>query len=337
MFSAALKYCSYSLLLLCLSNSVFGAAAINKVPASKAPPKPVCVAMRGKAPVKIESRCFKFEHQGLARTYRQYVPKVLPKKPLSLLLVLHGGGDSGSGIEGISMGKFNRIADKRGVIVLYPDGIDRTWNDRRESNTQGDAARVNDVDFLRALIADVSSRYSVDSKRIYVTGLSNGGLMTLRLACDAADVFTAVAAVAANLSLDLARECQPSRMISIAMFNGTDDPLMPWLGGEIALPGTRQGEVLSTQESFERWALIGDCAIPTTHMERDRIPDDGTKLVRHVARECKNGREVRLFEILGGGHTWPNGHAYLGRRVIGKVSREFDASEEIWSFFASRR
>jgi polyhydroxybutyrate depolymerase len=294
--------------------------------------------MRGKSPVKIESRCLRFDHAGTIRTYRQYIPKVLPKKSLSLLLVLHGGGDSGSGIESISTGKFNRIADKSGVVVLYPDGVDRTWNDRRhDANTQQDSTPVDDVEFLRALVADVSSRYAIDSKRIYATGLSNGGLMTLRLACDAADVFSAVAAVAANFSVDLARECRPSRMISVAMINGTDDPMMPWLGGDIVLFGSRQGEVLSTQESFERWALIGDCAIPTTHMERDRIPEDGTKLVRHVARECKNGSEVRLFEILGGGHTWPNGHPYLGRRVIGKVSREFDASEEVWSFFASRR
>jgi polyhydroxybutyrate depolymerase len=156
------------------------------------------------------------------------------------------------------------------------------------------------------------------------------------LACDAADVFAAIAPVAANLSVELAHDCKPSRMISIAIFNGTDDPMMPWLGGDLKVPGTRQGKVISTQDTFELWARIGDCALPITHMERNRVADDNTSLVRHVAHECKNNSEVRLYEILNGGHTWPSGYQYLGQRVIGNVSREINASEEIWRFFAEQ-
>jgi len=161
--------------------------------------------------------------------------------------------------------------------------------------------------------------------------------MAFRLACDAADIFAAVAPVAANLSVELARDCKPSRMISIAMINGTDDPMMPWLGGDIKIPGTRQGKVLSTQDTFEQWTRVGDCALPITHMERNRATDDETSLVRHVAHECRNNSEVRLYEILGGGHTWPSGNQHLAPRMAGKVSSELNASDEIWKFFAAHR
>ena len=160
--------------------------------------------------------------------------------------------------------------------------------------------------------------------------------MAFRLACDAADVFTAVAPVAANLSVELARDCKPSRMISIAMINGTDDPLMPWLGGDIKVLGVEHGAVLSTQESFEHWTEFGDCANSNSHMQRNTARDDGTSLVRHTARECNNRSEVRLYEIIGGGHTWPGGYSYVAPRIVGRVSQELKASEEIWSFFAER-
>jgi polyhydroxybutyrate depolymerase len=171
--------------------------------------------------------------------------------------------------------------------------------------------------------------------------------MSFRLACDASDLFTAIAPVAANFSVELAAECQPARMIPIAIINGTDDPMMPWLGGEIKVIGVRRGEVLSAQDSFERWASIGDCALPNTHMQFDRdarqkttsmsptkSAPKATTVIRHVARDCTNFSELRLYEIIGGGHTWPGGHQYQGERIVGRVSHELNASDEIWKFFA---
>jgi polyhydroxybutyrate depolymerase len=320
---------------LLLSASMANAATPQPKSAVKAAAKPDCVAVRGKSPIKIESRCMRLDFNGVTRTYRLYKPKELSKSPMALLLALHGGDDSGSGMEALTLGQFNRLADTQRAIVVYPDGVNRNWNDARANTRTATAVdEVNDVEFLRALIAHIATQYAINPGRIYATGIANGGLMAFRLACDAADVFAAVATVAANFPVELARNCQPSRMISIAMVNGTDDPMMPWLGGDINVLGTRRGEVLSTQDTFEQWNHIGDCAIPITHMERDRVADDGTSLVRHVAHECKNNSEVRLYEILGGGHTWPSGYAYRGPRIIGKVSRELQASDELWRFFA---
>jgi len=110
------------------------------------------------------------------------------------------------------------------------------------------------------------------------------------------------------------------------------DPIMPWIGGEIKVLWNRRGEVLSAQESFERWVKIGDCALPVTHMPKNQSADDGTSLVRHVARECKDGGEVRLYEILGGRAYVAGGSAYLTEKLVGKVSHELNASEEILEF-----
>ena len=292
-----------------------------------------CMSMRGRSTVKIESRCMNMQFEGETRTYRIYKSKASHKSTAPVLLVLHGGGGSGSSMEGLTLGQFNRIADKHGVIVVYPDGVGRSWNDgRSDLKTKAVREGIDDVGFLRALVAHIAEHEAVNSNRIYATGISNGGLMSYRLACDAADFVAAVAPVAANLSVELAAECRPSRMAPIAIIEGTDDPLMPWVGGEIKVLWSRHGQVLSAQESFERWIKLGDCALPITHAAHDRIANDGTSVIRHVARECTDGAEVRLYEILGGGHTWPSGSPYLGARIVGKVSHELNASEEIWSF-----
>jgi polyhydroxybutyrate depolymerase len=323
-----------------------GIAAVLSVPAPQAygkEAKPVqCLSARGRSPHKTESLCMRLELNGATRTYRLYKPRVpaAPKNakpkvtPMPVLLVLHGNGGSGSTMEQMTLGQLNRIADKRSVIVVYPDGIDRNWN---VIDTDG----VDDIAFLRAVVDDVEKRQPVtrpvDRQRIYATGFSTGGLMAHRLACDAADFVTAVAPVAANFPVELARRCRPSRTVPISAFNGADDPLMPWLGGEIEVAANRRSTVLSAQETFERWAQLGDCALPNTHMQFRDKSAKGTAVIRHVARDCIEGTEVRLYEIVGGGHSWPSGYQYLSERVAGKVSRDLNASTTIWEFLAKFR
>jgi polyhydroxybutyrate depolymerase len=308
-------------------------ATAGSIAALPTPPaKPIqCVAPQSKTPFKVESRCFSVQIGLELRTYRLYKPKVIGNNALPVILVLHGGGGSGSSMEGLTLGQFNRVADRRGLLVVYPDGAGRSWNDARSAAVPDQA---DDVAFLRTIIDKLTEQYSVDRKKIYATGMSNGGLLAYRLACDAADFVAAVAPVAANLTIELAAECRPSRPVPMAIVNGTDDPMMPWVGGEMKVLNGRRGAVLSAQESFERFSHLGDCALPITHSPRDQNPNDGTSVIRHRARECTNGGEVRLYEVLGGGHTWPGGSSYLGARVVGKVSSEINAGDEIWSFLS---
>jgi polyhydroxybutyrate depolymerase len=311
-------------LALCLLHPAMGRAA------------PECLSIRSRFRGTLETRCESIEFGRLTRTYRIYVP-ANPHNPAPLILVLHGGGGSGSGQEMMTKQRINRIADREGLIVVYPDGVGRNWNDGRH-DLRAEAAKkdVDDVGFLRELIRVLSARFHVDSKRVYATGMSNGGFMSFRLACDAADVIAAVAPVAANLPAELAPDCKPAQPIPVAMFSGTDDPIVPWNGGSVSVFGMKRGQTLSAVQTFETWSKLDGCRKSSTGEPVDRVVADGTSLLLHTRTDCNGGAEVRLYEIRGGGHAWPGGVPYLGERLVGRVSSEIDASDEVWSFFSRR-
>ena len=296
--------------------------------------RPQCGDARAQKKAAVEARCDVLEYAGVTRTYRIYAPKA-PRKSPAVVLALHGGDGSSGGMESMTRKQFNRLADRFGFLVVYPDGVDHNWNDSRD-NPPNAAKENDDIGFLRALIDRIGERYAINRQRIFATGFSNGGLMAYRLACDAADLFAAIAPVAANITTQLAGSCRPARPISVLIINGHEDPIMPWTGGDIEARAHRSGIVNSAQESFELFAKLDDCAQPISHNPINKDSRDGTALMRHVARDCQNNAEVRLYEIIGGGHAWPGGAPYLNERTAGKVSRELNASEEIWSFFSRR-
>ena len=295
-----------------------------------------CVASRGiQLRGKVESRCETLAFGGLKRSYRIYVP-AHPANPAPVVFVLHGGGGSGSGQELITKAGFNRIADREGIIVLYPDGVGRGWNDGR-SDIHSTSARkdVDDVGYLEALLESVAARYAVDRRRVFATGMSNGGFMSYRLACDAANTFLAIAPVVAGLSVDLGPRCKPARPVSVAILNGTDDPLVPWNGGKVSVFGMTRGETWSAMRTYEKWIDLDGCKVRFDEPEVNKVADDETSLKRHRAVNCAAGTEVRLYEIRGGGHNWPRGAHYLGAAFVGRITQEFDGDAEIWSFFKS--
>lgn len=290
-----------------------------------------CESVPRRQAASLEAICYALEHDGLERHLRVYRPDG-HDGPLPLLLVLHGGGGSAGNMEWLTANGFDRIADRDGLLVVYPEGIGNSWNDGR-SDLRAEATRrgIDDVAFLRALPAALAERFPVDLTRVYATGISNGGMMSFRLACDAADIFAAVAPVTANLAAELAPACAPARPIPIAIVNGTEDPLVPWDGGQIRVLLARRGEVLSTAATLDRWRELNNCGDVRTNPFTDDVADDATRLRRHLAL-CADGTELLLFEIEGGGHTWPGGVQYLPQLLVGRTSRELTASEAIWSF-----
>jgi polyhydroxybutyrate depolymerase len=299
--------------------------------------KEACLSARGRSHGKLETKCESLGYGGRERTYQLYLPARL-HEPAPLLFVLHGGGGSGANMALMSRQTFNRIADRDGVIVVYPDGVGRNWNDGR-SGVRSPAMKenVDDVGFLRALVRELSTRHRVDTKRIYSTGISNGGFMSFRLACEAADLFAAVAPVAATLSEDLGPRCRPSQPVSVAILNGTDDPIVPWAGGQISALGIKRGVVWSTDKTLDTWATLDGCREKSDDQVIDKVADDGTSVILHIRSQCRAGSEVRLYEIRGGGHTWPSGEKYLTEGLVGKVSQELDGAEEIWRFLSAHR
>jgi polyhydroxybutyrate depolymerase len=270
---------------------------------------------------------------GLQRTYNIHIGSSYDKtRPTPLLIVLHGGGGTGQGMT--KLANFNAIADRENFIIVYPDGFENHWNDGRGVQWQAQIENVDDVGFISALIDHLSDELNIDAKRVYVTGISNGGMMSHRLGCELSQKITAIAPVASNIPVNMASIWAPSRPVSVLIINGTEDPLVPWAGGEIRLGRNTFGIVLSVSDTVKFWVGKDQCSpSPTITQLSDKDPSDGTTVRKEVYGGCENGAEVVLYAVEGGGHTWPGGLQYLPESIIGRTSRDFDASEVIWQFF----
>jgi polyhydroxybutyrate depolymerase len=271
---------------------------------------------------------------GLERTYTVHISSSYDKTtPTALLIVLHGGGGSGQGMNALT--HFNTIADREKFIVVYPDGYENNWNDGRDvQRYYAQKQNIDDVGFISALIDHLSQEFNVDAKRIYVTGISNGAMMSNRLGCELAQKLAAIAPVAGSIPVNIAPTCAPSRPLSVLIINGTEDPLVPWAGGEVHLGPLEFGEVLSVENTVKFWVTNDKCASPPIVTQLpDKDPSDGTTVRTETYGGCQDNTEVVLYAVEGGGHTWPGGLQYAPEWRIGRTSRDFDASEVIWQFF----
>ena len=271
---------------------------------------------------------------GLTRSYSLYVPPAL-QSPRTLVVMLHGGGGSGAGM--MRSYGMNDVAAQHGFAVVYPDGLERQWNDGRPDAPRPWRAQYGDVDdvgFITALVERIATDLQIDRAHIYVAGHSNGGFMAQHLACTHAELFAAFASVAATMPRGFASTCAPSKAISALLVHGTNDPLVPYGGGEITLGRTTRGAVLGALPSVARWRNLDGC---TREAVTAQLPDnahDGTTVSSSDATGCREGSEVLFYSIAGGGHGWPGAAPLLPERVIGKTSRNINANEVIWEFFA---
>jgi polyhydroxybutyrate depolymerase len=250
-----------------------------------------------------------------------------------LLLLLHGGAGSGEGLARHLRELLPKVV-ARGWSVALPDGVGRSWNDGR-ADTDAEAIRlgVDDVGFLRALVQRLVAAHGFDPRRVYVAGISNGGFMAQRLACEAADVFAGAASVTATRSVDLAARCTPSRPIAVALLNGTDDPIVPYDGGAVRLFGKTRGAITSTEATLAFWRAHNGCS--EAHEQRQHRPadvQDPTSATSSVWRSC-TGAPVGLVRVLAGGHAWPGAPQYLPQSIIGRASGALDGLGWIVDFF----
>ena len=267
-----------------------------------------------------------------------YSPPLKPahtdKRPL--LFVLHGGGGTNRGMVRLTKGRFNELADRDGFFVVYPQGIDKSWNDGRPDKISGAHRKgIDDVGFFRALIEYLVYEYPIDSDRIFVTGISNGGLMSFRLGCGLPDKIRAIAPVTAQIPSAIEPQCRSESTVSLAVFNGTEDPLVPYNGGQITVFRKQRGEVLSTDETIRIWQNKNRCRSETRVTEFPDLIADGTRVTKIESTQCAAASKVVLYRIDGGGHAWPDGRQYLPVGLIGRTSRDINACDEIWEFFRS--
>ncbi len=273
----------------------------------------------------------KLYHEGKKRTFRYYVPETYNgDTATSLVIVLHGGYGTSKSIIKMTKEKFNTLSEQYGFIVVYPDGIDRHWNDGREGQGLDDKAHlqnIDDVGFIEKLIEHFSTTFNISKNRVFATGISNGGGMAFRLACQLDHKIRGIASVTMIMPVDLTLQCNPLNPTNIMIIHGTDDPLVPYAGGTIQ--GNR-GKVLSAQQTIQFWANLLECDSSIQYNLPDAVPD-GTS-VSVESKQC-NDYKLVFYTINGGGHTWPGGNPYAPESKVGKVSLDIDAAEEIWKFF----
>jgi len=268
------------------------------------------------------------ESGGESRSYLLYLPPGAGAQPRPLVMLLHGGLQTPEGFAVLT--GFPAFAASHDLVAVLPRGIGRHWNDGR---TEGGQSSADDVTFLLAIVDALVARGVADPHRVYVGGYSNGGMMSLRLACEAGERLAGIAVVAANQPV--AWTCSDQRPLPAIFMHGVDDPVMPWRGGPIQLLLRNRGSVESAAASVAFWQKTNGCGAP----ERRRLPpasggDDTTVVIARYP--CPAGRGLEHVVVEGGGHSWPGGSpGWLLGRFLGPTTRALDANEELWRFFSA--
>ena len=260
---------------------------------------------------------------GIVRSYIFYKPKGSDTKNLPLMIVLHGGLGNAGYIEKVT--GMDDIADIGHFTVAYPNGIGgrfgimknrRTWN---AGHCCGRAVKqkVNDVRFIEKVIEDIESKFSIDSRRVYVTGMSNGAMMAYRLACEIPDKIAAIIPVSGTIAVD---NCDGAKDVPVLHIHGDQDKNVPIAGGK----GARSVAGVSHRSVADTMNLIirsRQCAPP-----EKRTLNNVTQVSSY---RCSNGAPVKLLIIKGGEHVWPGGHRRNNKSLD---SQYISASKQAWEF-----
>lgn len=276
-----------------------------------------------------------------------------------VVILLHGLDQDAA--EMARLTHFNDFADRDSIIAVYPNSLRGRWNlgggepranrggpyrrpgiygqgypppgprpepgERREG-----APRTPDIQFLNRMLDKITTRYSVDTRRIYATGLGEGGFMALRMGCSMADRVAAIAPVAAAMPRML--NCVPSRPVPTLLMNGTDDPIVPYDGGRY-----KDGmlHLLSAEDSAKEWARLNRCSEKPSESKLPSTKEGGKDTKVYIFDNCPENAQVALYSIKGGGHTWPGGEQYMTEKEVGKTSDALNANETIWSFLVTKK
>ncbi len=265
--------------------------------------------------------------KGVKRSYIVHLPKRdQPGKKLPVVFVLHGG--TANAENAIRMSQMNPKADAEGFIAVYPNGTgkfqDRLlhWNDGSQRSGERET-NADDIAFFRQLIKQLEKDYSIDSRRIYATGLSNGAIMVYRLGCELSDKLAAIAPVAGALNYN---KSLPANPISVIIFHGTADEYVPYNGGIGKASGGRKRNDQSVAYAVDFWVKHNACKPIAAREEFGNI----------IKEQYSGGRantEVVLYTVKEGGHSWPGGIKGIRYGNVDEPTQEISATNLIWEFF----
>ena len=276
----------------------------------------------------------------LQRMFLYYLPKHLSEAP-KLVFVLHGSGMEAKGMQMLTGGQFDKLADRsKDFIVVYPQGYGRYWNDCRKAGSfEARKLDVDDIAFFESMIKYFKQNYTIDEKNVFVTGYSNGAQMCFKLAKERPAVFKGFAAVAANLPVEVNDDCVEARQpVSVLLMNGTADRINPYNGGMVkAGDGKERGVVMSTDQTVQYWLKLdnGD----TTSTKEYDFPDvntsDKSTAVQYTYDCVQSGKKVVLIKVINGGHIFMNAGFHWWPRVLGNVNKDINGPQIIMEFFRS--
>ena len=262
------------------------------------------------------------ESSGQKRTAVLVEPGRLKRSPRTAIIVLHGA-NNGSGRRVLTYLGLDEAARAAGAVMVYPDALESGWNFMGEGGPDDSA-------FLKTLAARLVADGIADRRKIFLIGVSTGGMMALRVGCQSPDYLAGLGALIAGLPTKLAADCKPSPL-AFLLLNGTANPLIPYQGGPIKLRGVK-GEVVSAEATMASFAAVNDCSAQrNSHEFPDRDLDDGSRVVMERLNGCKH--MVELVRVEGGGHTLPGRPTRADRgQSVGALNRDVNASRLIVEF-----
>lgn len=273
------------------------------------------------------------------RSFEIYLPKKYSADhQYPLVFILHGGGGTAKGLIRTTNSRFNQLADEHRFIAVYPNGVEKSWNDgARDTIGVARKLNINDVGFFEKMIEILNSEYSIDTKNTFVCGISNGGFMAQRLAFEISIKINGIGVIAANLSKVLGKQKLPEKPVSVIFINGTDDPIVPYNGGEVSVFRKKRGEIYSVIETINLWKEINGC---TQELDLYEFPDTNkndncTALKSEWINPENTNLKVAAITIKDGGHTWPGTQRNLPKWLVGNTNKDINGCDEIWKFFAS--
>ena len=262
---------------------------------------------------------------GQKRALRLVEHARLKRAPRSAIIVFHAGQGSVARLRR-SLG-LDDFAASTGAALIYPIAVAGKWDIGKFGE-----APTNDILFVRAIVQKMIADGVADRLRIFVAGVSSGGMLAMRLACENADLFAGAAAVIANMPTDVAAGCKPSKPLPFLLINGTADPQMPFEGGKANLLDYKS-EVVSAEATLAPFATAAACNGQRTRADLpDRDPRDGSRAVMERLSGCK--ATVELLRIDGGGHTIPGRRMPSSRgAAVGAQNNDIDSARVMFDFF----
>ena len=267
------------------------------------------------------------EHEGLERSFLIYVPTNI-KENAPLVVAIHGYTSSAKTLMGYS--GINQVADKEGFLVAYPQGT----KDSRDNNFFNvgyefhSDSKVNDVNFIREIVFNLTKDYKLNSKRVFATGMSNGGDMSYLLACTSSDLFTAVAPVAGVMMKDTLENCNPVKKIPIFEIHGTKDSISKFEGD--MNNEDKWGAYYDLPSTIEFWVNKHALSEKETIQLENKNTEDGTTITFERYWSDESQREVWFYIVNDGNHTWPGMTGLFSRTA----NQDINSAEEIWKFFS---